>query len=71
MWSVQQEIFILKAVRRLYHAEELKVLRTVKNYGNIPGPSWEEIITLGVKRRGIGKTPTSVAQQGKQSAVLL
>jgi len=70
-WSVQQEIFILKAVRRLYRAEELKVLRTVKNYRNIPGPSWEEMITLCVIRRGVGESPKSAARQGKWTAVLL
>lgn len=56
MWHVQQEIFILKSVRRLCHAEELKVLRTVKNYRNIPGLSWEEMITLHDLGRGIAKS---------------
>lgn len=61
----------MKAIRRLNHAEELKVLRTVKNYRNIPGPDWEEMITLCVIRRGTGKPPKLAAQQGKWKAVLL
>lgn len=70
-WSVQQAFFIWKAVRRLNHAEELKVLRTVKYYRNIPGPSWEEVIKLCVIWRGAGKSPNSAAWQDKWKAVLL
>lgn len=62
MWRVQQEIFILKSVRRLCHAGELKVLRTVKNYRNIPGLRWEEMITLHALGRDIAKSPQSAGQ---------
>lgn len=70
-WSVQQGFFIRKAVRRLNHAEELKVLRTVKYYRNVPGPGWEEMIKLCVTWKGAGISPNSAAWQSKWKAVLL